>query len=343
MPAGDAGAPSRQWPPRWRQVTRGLAGVALGAALLVWGLPRVTGASWPQTAAIIAKVPPLQLAGLFALQLAALGSYAVVLAAALPGLSVPRALLLNLAGSAVSMLVPFGGALGVAATYLIARSWGFTAGAVGLAVVVTGLWNVLAKLAVPVVGLAALAGAGQQIDPRLSSAAVLGAVIVAVVLAGVIAVLSLDRVAAVADRWAARLLGRWVRAGMVVGWRDRSRDILRDGWVRMTAGMVGFFGLYGVLFWASLQAVAAAVPPTAAIAAYTLGRLLTSVVITPGGLGIAESGAAGLLVALGAHADTATAGVLLFAAYTQLLQVPLGALAWGVWALTRRRQPRPAQ
>jgi uncharacterized membrane protein YbhN (UPF0104 family) len=346
VPTGDrarAGAgPSeiRRATPAWRQVLRSLGGVLLAVALLWWGLPRVTGASWPATTRVLAEVPTGYLVGLFALLVGAWACYGVVLTAALPGLSLRRAVLLNLASSAVSMLVPFGGAVGVGATYLITRSWGFSLGAIGLSVIVTGLWNVMAKLAIPLVGLAALALAGEHVDPQLARAATVGALVVAGILAALVGVLAADRVAQVADRFAARWAGRWFRPGAVLRWRDRSRTLLRDGWARMTAGMAGFLALYGVLFWASLQAVHAQVPGTVTVAAYTLGRLLTSVVVTPGGLGIAESGAAGLLVSFGAPAPIATAGVLLFAAYTQLVQVPAGAIAWAGWAISRRRAGR---
>jgi uncharacterized membrane protein YbhN (UPF0104 family) len=321
-------------------VVRSLAGVSLAAVLLWWGLPRVTGASWPTTLAVLADVSPGMLLGLLALLAGAWVCYGLVLTAALPGLSLGRAVLVNLASSAVSMLVPLGGALGVAATYLITRSWGFGLGAIGLSVVVTGIWNVMAKLALPLAGLAALAVAGQQIDPQLAAAAAAGALVVAGLLALVVATLAVDRIAVLADRAATRVAGRWIRPGTLVSWREHSRVLLRDGWVRMASGMLGFLGLYGVLFWASLQAVHAGVPAAVSVAAYTLGRLLTSVVITPGGLGIAESGAAALLVGFGTPAELATAGVLLFAAYTQLAQVPAGALAWAGWSLSRGRGQR---
>ena len=50
--------------------------------------------------------------------------YSGVLTTSLPGLTHPQALVLNFAGSAVSNVVPFGGAAGVAATYTITMSWG---------------------------------------------------------------------------------------------------------------------------------------------------------------------------------------------------------------------------
>ena len=57
-------------------------------------------------------------------------------------------------------------------------------------------------------------------------------------------------------------------------------------------------------------------------AGYAFGRLLTSVVATPSGVGIAETGSAGLLVAFGGDPATSTAGVLLFSLFTYLIEIP---------------------
>ena len=66
-------------------------------------------------------------------------------------------------------------------------------------------------------------------------------------------------------------------------------------------------------------------------AAYALGRLLTAVGVTPGGLGITEAGTLAVLVAWGADKPAAAAGVLVFAIFSHLLEVPLGAIGWAAW------------
>lgn len=58
------------------------------------------------------------------LVLAGLGCYTFVITGSLPGISHLRALLVNVCGSSVSNLLPGGGAVGLAATYAIGRSWG---------------------------------------------------------------------------------------------------------------------------------------------------------------------------------------------------------------------------
>ena len=83
-------------------------------------------------------------------------AYTGVLTNSLPGLTHPQALTVNFAGNAVSNVVPFGGAVGVGATYAIDLSWGFSMPTVTLSILVSGVWNVFAKLVMPVIALVLL-------------------------------------------------------------------------------------------------------------------------------------------------------------------------------------------
>ncbi|MCP5031967.1 MAG: hypothetical protein GY939_09210 [Actinomycetia bacterium] len=61
-----------------------------------------------------------------------------------------QAFVVNNSPTAVSNTMPGGGALGVAVTYSMYRSWGFDRTAIGLSVVVSGIWNTFVKLGLPV-------------------------------------------------------------------------------------------------------------------------------------------------------------------------------------------------
>jgi uncharacterized protein (TIRG00374 family) len=74
-------------------------------------------------------------------------------------------------------------------------------------------------------------------------------------------------------------------------------------------------------------------------AAYAVGRLLTAVGITPGGVGVTEGGAVAVLVAFGANPAQALAGTVLFSLFTHVMEVPLGALAFLSWALSKKTAP----
>src|SRR5262245_25801531 len=68
-----------------------------------------------------------------------LATFAPPWMAALPGLGFRQALAMTQASTALSIVSPAGAAVGMAASYTLLRAWGFAAGAVGLAVAVTGI------------------------------------------------------------------------------------------------------------------------------------------------------------------------------------------------------------
>ena len=104
--------------------------------------------------------------------------------------------------------------------------------------------------------------------------------------------------------------------------------------------MVAYALLQAVLAWGCLRAVGSTLTVPEVFAGDAFGRLLTSVVATPGGVGIAETGAAALLVAFGGDPDSSTAGVLLLSVFTYLLEIPAGAVGWLMWAVwTPWRRP----
>ena len=126
--------------------------------------------------------------------------------------------------------------------------------------------------------------------------------------------------------------------------RDKIIDVVRSRWPALTFGLVGFMGVYFLLFRLCLEAVGVHMSWSHAFAAYAVGRLLTTVAVTPGGIGVAEAGAAAVMIALGVPGEGTAAAVTLFALYSYLLEIPFGALAAVVWLNTRghyARRPRP--
>ena len=123
------------------------------------------------------------------LWLASLWAYTFVMTSALPGLTHLQALTLNGAGSAVSNLLPFGGAAGVALTFGMTKGWGFPTRPVVVYTLVTGIWNTLSRFLLPAAGIIALLVAGRIPDHRVVSAAWGGAISILVLIAVVAAAL----------------------------------------------------------------------------------------------------------------------------------------------------------
>lgn len=339
--------------PSVRRLLQVSASLAVLVTLLVLVLPSVTGASWDSAAQVLSLVSPTQLAVLTGLWLVGLWAYSFVLSASLPGLTKGQGFVLNLVGSGVSNLVPFGGALGVGVTWSMARRYGFTHRAIGLFTGVTGVWNLLARLALPVAGLVALLMVGAQVSGALLVGAVAGAALCAVVVGLLVAALWDEEVGArvigVVTRAVsalARLVGRQAPEdleGTLSSQRASAVALLRVGRGGLVLGMLAYLVLQGVLMWACLAVVGSDLGWAEVTAGYALGRMLTTVVLTPGGTGFAETGTAAALIALGGDPVVTVAGVLLFSFFTFVCEIPGGALAY-LWHLAARgwhRQPAP--
>ncbi|GAB2823305.1 hypothetical protein GCM10022221_21720 [Actinocorallia aurea] len=331
-----------------RRLVLSAASLALAAGLIAL-MPRLVGADWTAIAAGLTALGPGQAALLVVLWLAGLGLYTFVLTGSLPGLRHTQAFQLNAAGSAVSNLLPFGGAAGVAATFAMAGSWGFPAASVAVSTLVSGVWNVFGRLLLPAVGIAALLAIGEAPNRELAAAAASAGAL----LAGCAVLLGVALRYEGAARWVdARLRALAARAprrmasllrglgASLLRVRAETLDVLRTGWRVLTFGMTGYLLLQGVLFYACLWAVGE--PPRLAetVAAFALNRVLTSVVLTPGGTGVSETGTAAVLVHFGLDAAGAATAVLLYSFFTYVVEIPLGGLVWAWW-LSRRGRKLP--
>lgn len=340
---------------RTRQVVQAVVGLGLAAVLLVWGLPYFAQTSWGEIWHHVRAVPLRHVLGFQVLMLVGLWCYTFTFTGALRGLSHSKALIINLCGSSVSNLLPGGGAVGLAATYAMCRSWGFTRRATSTAAIVTGVWNVLARIALPVVAILALWFGGVTLPAVLTELAIGGALTGLAILGAFVAIIASERAAQAIGRWVDRLLGPLLRRRsratgrprmsveeLVRDLRARINDVVSSGWWSMTLGMVGFFGAYYVLFVLVMrQTGVETMPLNLLFAAFAIGRLLTAVGITPGGVGVTETATAAVLVGWGADPGAATAGVVLFSIVTHLMEVPLGGLGWMLWSVSPKVVPPP--
>jgi uncharacterized membrane protein YbhN (UPF0104 family) len=306
----------------------------------------MTGAGWGLIGATLGGISLRVGLGLALLWAVGLVAHSFVLTAALPGLSRRRALTLSLTGSAVSNVVPFGGALGVALNLTMVRAWRFQRGAYATYVMVTNVWDVLAKLVLPVVAVVLVSVAGALPSSALRVAAAVGALVVVSVVAAGAAVLHSPRPAVVA----AHLVGsasRRLRLGRPAGQperavldaRERVRRIVAARWPQLTLGMVAYLVLQAALLWCCLRAVGLTLPVHAVAAAFATDRVLSVIPLTPGGAGFAELGTAATLIGLGADPLGVAAGVLLYRAFTFLLEIPVGGVWLGCWLALRRGTP----
>jgi uncharacterized membrane protein YbhN (UPF0104 family) len=225
------------------------------------------------------------------------------------------------------------------------RGWGFDRSAVAVAVVVTGVWNQIVNVVLPLLALSLLLLSGGS-SPLLLTAGLVGMAAIAALAVALALVLrgepqaraTGERAERLANR-ALRLARRPPRAGWgeaVVRFRRETIDLLARRWAAITtAAFAGHLAVFGVLM-VSLRATgvdAGQVTWVEALAAWGLVRLLTAVPVTPGGVGIVELGLSSALVGFGADNAAAVAAVLLYRVLTVVPTLVLG----GVLGLTWRR------
>ncbi|WP_051760794.1 lysylphosphatidylglycerol synthase domain-containing protein [Herbidospora cretacea] len=339
---------------RWVRIAMSVASLALAAGLIVY-LPSIIGSltgatmSWGQIGGLFAAVSWQMAALMTAVWLASLLAYTFVLTGSLPGLGHTQALTLNAAGSAVSNLLPFGGAAGVALTMAMTKGWGFPVGAIVASTLVSGVWNMIFRFLLPAVGILALLLSGTPLSPTVTKAgwAASGSLLALVVIVG--AALFWDRGARVIGHGADRLVAlspkkirpaeRWA-SGAIHRLRADMAGVVRSGWLKMSLGMVFFLGFQWLILALCMAGTGSWVGTAQSIAVFALSRVLTSALATPSGAGFMEAGTALALIGFGAGEAQATAAAILFGFWTYTIEIPWGGLALGGWALLRRRDGR---
>lgn len=331
-----------------REVLQSAVGLTVVVVLIAYGLPHLLDTSWEAIWTQLSRVRTGTALLMGVLLLGGLFCYTWVIMGSLPGVGHVQALKVNGVAATIANLLPLGAAVGVAVSWMMLRSWGFSKSAVSSSFLVTAVWNVLARVLLPVIGCLVLV-AGPIDAPRvvLTGAYVAGAVGTAVVVVSSVMIFS-DRVAALVSRVLRAVLSpfsRAVREGrgvdhVVTDQRARIEGVVRCGWRRMTAGITGQFVLLFGLYWVAARVVGIDLLVAELICAYTFRQFLTVLAVTPGGLGVTEVGTAGMLVLLGADGGAASATALLYAIYAHLLVVPFGLTALSAWWV---RTGRPAK
>ena len=326
-------------------------GIAVVAATFVFVLPRI--ANYGEVWAVVKELSWLQIAALVAATLLNLVTFAPPWMIALPGLGFRRAFVLTQASTASTYIAPGGAAVGVGLAYAILRGWGFGAGSVGLATALTGIWNQLALLGFPAVALALLTLKQEQ-NALLQSVALIGLAAFVVAIAAFTGALATPKLAHFIGHETIRL-ANWVlgifRRGPV-GWtadsfvrfRNRAVGLLRHRWIALTlATLAGQLTVF-VLFLVSLRVLgvsAGEVGAVEAFAAWSLTRLLGSLPITPGGLGVVEVGLTTALVGFGGANAEVVAAVLVYRFLNIVPTLVLGLIAGATWRRFTPARPQP--
>src|SRR5512132_3685463 len=292
MASAQAGKQTRK-PLSWKRIVGYVISLVIVIGIFWWAIPKF--ADYRDVWAAIKTLTPIETWSLVAATIFNLVTYWWANQAALPGLGIGKAAVLTQTTTSVANTLPAGGAIAVGLTYSILDSWGFSGTSVALYVGVTGIWNIFAKLALPMLALVFLALSG-HLTPAYIVAAIVG---LAFLSAAVVLFALLFRSEPFAIRignalarvvsWFRRLLRKPPVTGCGEGAARFRRDtiaLVRYRWIRLTVFTVlSQLALFFVLLL-SLRHMGVSeqeVSADEAFAVFAFSRLLSAVPITPGG------------------------------------------------------------
>jgi uncharacterized protein (TIRG00374 family) len=336
---------------RWKQVASALFSIALVVAMTWYFLPQFTSVS--EIKSSIDSMTTMELVTLGIAALWNLVTYTFVMVTTMPGLTYRQAFVVTESSTAVSNTVPGGGAVGIAMSYSMYSSWGFSRSRGSVSLLLSGVWNNFAKLGLPIFAISIVAIQGGAGGGRLVAAlAGIGGLVFAIV---VFALLlkseeGARRIGIKAGKVASRLRGLFGRPP-VEGWeiattkfRARTITLLRARWHWLTlATVVSHLSLWLVLLMALryIGVSQAEVSWAEVLAVFSFARLLTAIPFTPGGVGVVELALITSLSAAGGPRAQVAAAVLVFRALTYVLPIPVGVGTYIFWRRNRSwRRPQ---
>lgn len=251
----------------------------------------------------------------------------------------------QLAGNAITLIVPGGAAAGAAVQFRMLAVSGMDAtDAVGglTAFAFLGIGGLLALpvFVLPVVLL------GSPVSPGLVDAAIIGAIGFVLFIGFGAAVLATDAPLEWAGRAAQAVRNRLLRkrepiSGLperLLEQRDLIRAVLGQRWWEATLLSAGRLGLDFLCLLFCVRAVGSHPRPSLILLAYAVAGVIGLVPITPGGLGIVEASLTGLLVLAGLSGAEAVLATLAYRLASYWLPMMAGPFAYAAF---RHRYGQP--
>lgn len=285
-------------------------------------------------------------------------AYPIVLTQVLPTLRLSEGFVNHMTGTAITNAVPSGGAIALPLNYALYMSWGFTPEGVSAGLLGAGVWDWLARIALPVFAVVWVAVLGQALG-WMWAVTIAGVIAVAVMVFGLVKLLdsdnAADRFASFITRLVVRVLG-WINRSdpgiheAVLQFRRSMQSIVTNNVRGLSLATIGNHLAMTSLFTVSIYAVGISTDQISipwVVLSFSLGRFLVMLPVSPGGLGLVDLGWIGLLT-LGwqatsgepVDADAIAAGTLLFRALSFLPPIPIGMASWIFWRFnTSWRQP----
>jgi putative heme transporter len=248
----------------------------------------------------------------------------------------------QLAGNAISRIVPGGAAAGGALQFqMLTTAGGIDGARVATGLTAASLISTATLLALPVLAVPAMLS-GVPVARQLRTTAFVGFGVFVLMIAVGTMLLTTERplrfVGRVVDGVRNRL-SRGEREGhhlpdQLVGQRDLVREDLGERWWVALLAAAGNWAFDFAALLAALVAVGTKPRPSLVLLAYVVAAVLGMIPITPGGLGFVEAGLTATLVLAGVSASDAAFATLAYRLVSYWLPLPAGLIGY---ALYRRR------
>jgi hypothetical protein len=319
--------------------------VAVAGAAFYLVLPRVTEvlASWPR----LSTLNPIWFIAAIAAEVAHFGCDFALQRLALRTRRWFAVITAQLAGNAVTNILPAGDAAGAAVQFRMLATSGIDPDTAVGALTTFSLLGIGGLLALPIFTLPAILF-GTPVRRGLLETALVG--IGGFVLFAVFSVIVLasDRPLAMLGRVAQRVRNWFFRRRTplkdldrrLLSERDKIRSVLGKKWrdaVLLSTGRLGFDYL---CLLAALRATGSHPRPSLVLLAYAVAGVIGLVPITPGGLGIVEASLSGMLVLAGVNGGDAFLATLTYRLASYWLPLLAGAIAYLLFRW-RYRTPHP--
>ncbi len=341
-------APQRKKRPLWQRLLSLSITIAVLVAVFGFILPSL--ADYRDVLDYVAAIDPGEWAVVAFFAIAFLMAYPIVLVQVMDTLRVRESFVNHMAGTAVTNAVPSGGAIALPINYAMYMSWGFTPHAISAGLLAAGVWDWLARISLPVIAVFGIALTGDAAT-WMWAVSIGGVVVVGAAVFFLVKLLDNEDLARRFALWANRVAQRVMRlvrkdtpdiVRIIVQFRTDLNGVVRRRAGRLTIATVWNHAMMTGLFVASVYAVGIdteMIPLPWVVLAFTLGRFLVMIPVSPGGLGLVDLGWIGLLTLgwqtanPGVPVDTSliSAGVLLFRALTLLPPILIGMATWLFW------------
>jgi uncharacterized protein (TIRG00374 family) len=341
----DQGSP----PPRWHKVVGVVVSLALLIIIVVGVIPKFASYSGAWT-----RVTHLDTVSWVAIAVAAIVNQISGVwpyQAAMPGLRFGPGLLQIETATAISNTVPAGGAVAIGMTYRMFSSFGFGDVAISTAVLTTGLWNIAAKLALPVVAVALLVVTGHP-TLRVEEAALTGVAVIA----GSAVVLWLVFRSEVSARWIGHLADRVVNQvrrllrkpatariehSLLRFGTQTVQIVHRRGWLLTGTALANqAAGFVLILIIVRSVGLTAQVTAAGVFTSFAVARLASAIPITPGGLGTFDAAFISIMSTFGAKSSQALTADLIWRLTTYFLPILSGTVTYLIWVRWHERWHR---